>query len=111
MPTYAYRCTACDHAFDQVQSFTEDSLTECPQCGGRLRKQYGSIGVSFKGSGFYRNDARSGGSGNGSGSGAATSTASSDGGSSGQPTSSGSNSTPSTSSSAASSASQSSGSD
>lgn len=63
MPTYAYACTQCDHAFDAVQSFSDPSLTECPQCGGLLRKQYGSIGVTFNGSGFYRTDSRSGGTG------------------------------------------------
>ena len=54
MPTYAYACTACDHAFDAVQSFSDDPLSVCPECDGRLRKVYGSIGVTFKGSGFYR---------------------------------------------------------
>ena len=58
MPTYAYACTACGHAFDAVQKFTDAALTECPECGGRLRKVYTSIGVTFKGSGFYRNDSR-----------------------------------------------------
>ena len=60
MPTYAYACTACDHRFDAVQSFSEDSLTLCPECGGALRKQYGSVGVTFNGSGFYRTDSRGG---------------------------------------------------
>lgn len=58
MPTYAYACADCSHAFDIVQSFADASLTECPQCDGRLRKQYGSIGVTFNGSGFYRTDSR-----------------------------------------------------
>lgn len=58
MPTYAYACTSCDHRFDAVQSFTDDALTVCPQCGGQLRKQYGSVGVTFNGSGFYRTDSR-----------------------------------------------------
>jgi putative FmdB family regulatory protein len=58
VPTYSYACTACDHRFDAVQSFSEDSLTICPECGGSLRKQYGSIGVTFHGSGFYRTDSR-----------------------------------------------------
>lgn len=58
MPTYAYACTACEHRFDAVQSFSEDSLTLCPECGGSLRKQYGSVGVTFNGSGFYRTDSR-----------------------------------------------------
>ncbi len=59
MPTYAYACTACGHTFDAVQSFADDALTTCPECGGALRKQYGSIGVTFNGSGFYRTDSRS----------------------------------------------------
>ncbi|GAT74001.1 FmdB family zinc ribbon protein [Microbacterium hydrocarbonoxydans] len=58
MPTYAYACTSCGHQFDAVQSFSEDALTTCPECGGALRKQYGSIGVTFNGSGFYRTDSR-----------------------------------------------------
>ncbi|PVE95062.1 MULTISPECIES: FmdB family zinc ribbon protein [unclassified Microbacterium] len=68
MPTYAYACTSCGHQFDAVQSFSDNALTECPECGGTLRKQYGSIGVTFNGSGFYRTDSRakSGGSGEGS---------------------------------------------
>ena len=60
MPTYAYRCTACDHAFEAQQAFTDESLTVCPQCQGRLRKVFSSVGVVFKGSGFYRTDARGG---------------------------------------------------
>jgi putative FmdB family regulatory protein len=59
MPTYAYACTACDHRFEAVQSFSDDALTACPECGGRLRKVFGSVGVVFKGSGFYRTDSRS----------------------------------------------------
>ena len=62
MPTYQYACTACHHQLEAVQSFTDDALTECPECGGRLRKLFGNVGVVFKGSGFYRNDARSTGS-------------------------------------------------
>ena len=58
MPTYQYACTDCDHAFEQVQSFTEDSLTTCPQCEGRLRKIFNAVGGVFKGSGFYRTDNR-----------------------------------------------------
>src|SRR5699024_4685465 len=53
-------CKDCENAFDIQQAFTDDALTECPQCGGTLRKRYGSVGVVFKGSGFYRNDSRSG---------------------------------------------------
>ncbi|MCD1268913.1 FmdB family transcriptional regulator [Microbacterium sp. MEC084] len=62
MPTYAYACKSCGHRFDAVQSFSEPSLTECPECGGALRKQYGSIGVTFNGGGFYRTDSRNSGS-------------------------------------------------
>ena len=110
MPTYAYVCADCGHAFDAVQSFTEDSLTTCPQCSGRLRKQFGAVGVVFKGSGFYKTDSRtssdkgagnsssSSSSGNGSSSNG-SSGASSDGGGS---TSSSSSSESSTSSGASS---------
>jgi putative FmdB family regulatory protein len=59
MPTYQYACTECGHAFEQFQSFSEDSLTECPECAGKLRKLFNAVGVVFKGSGFYRNDSRS----------------------------------------------------
>ncbi|UWZ55380.1 FmdB family transcriptional regulator [Dactylosporangium aurantiacum] len=59
MPTYQYACTACGHQLEAVQSFTDDALTECPQCQGRLRKQFSAVGVVFKGSGFYRTDSRS----------------------------------------------------
>ena len=62
MPTYAYACKQCGHRFDAVQSFADPTLTECPECGGPLRKEYGSIGVTFNGSGFYRTDSRSGSS-------------------------------------------------
>ncbi|HBS74335.1 MAG: FmdB family transcriptional regulator [Microbacterium sp.] len=62
MPTYAYACKNCGHRFDAVQSFSEPTLSECPECGGVLRKEYGSIGVTFNGSGFYRTDSRSGSS-------------------------------------------------
>jgi putative FmdB family regulatory protein len=58
VPTYQYACTECDHRFEAVQAFTDDSLTVCPVCGGSLRKVYGSVGVVFKGSGFYRTDSR-----------------------------------------------------
>ncbi len=58
MPTYQYACTECGHAFEQVQSFSDDALTECPECQGRLRKLFNAVGVVFKGSGFYRNDSR-----------------------------------------------------
>ena len=58
MPTYQYACTECGHFFEQFQSFTDDALTECPVCGGKLRKVFNAVGVVFKGSGFYRNDSR-----------------------------------------------------
>jgi putative FmdB family regulatory protein len=59
MPTYQYACTECGHAFEQFQSFSEDALTVCPECDGRLRKLFNAVGVVFKGSGFYRTDSRS----------------------------------------------------
>ncbi|MET1018936.1 MAG: FmdB family zinc ribbon protein [Microterricola sp.] len=95
MPTYSYRCTECDNAFDIHQAFTDDSLSVCDICGGKLRKVFNSIGVTFNGSGFYRTDSRSGGSslpaapgsgassgssGSGSGSGSSGSSGSSDSG-------------------------------
>jgi putative FmdB family regulatory protein len=60
VPTYQYVCTQCGHAFEAVQSFSDDALTECPECGGLVRKKFGAVGVVFKGSGFYRTDSRSG---------------------------------------------------
>jgi len=62
VPTYQYACTECGHAFEQVQSFSDDALTVCPVCSGRLRKVFNAVGVVFKGSGFYRTDSRSGSS-------------------------------------------------
>ena len=58
MPTYQYACTECGHAFEEVQSFSDDALTTCPECSGRLRKVFNAVGVVFKGSGFYRTDSR-----------------------------------------------------
>ena len=76
MPTYQYSCTECGHFFEVFQSFSEDSLSECPECGGRLRKVFNAVGVVFKGSGFYRTDSRTDSRtesrGNGSGTGAST---------------------------------------
>lgn len=69
MPTYQYACTACGHQLEAVQSFTDEPLRDCPSCTGRLRKVFNSVGIVFKGSGFYRTDSRSGqggGSTNGS---------------------------------------------
>lgn len=59
MPTYQYACRECGHSFEQFQSFSDDALTECPECGGSLRKLFNAVGVVFKGSGFYRTDSRS----------------------------------------------------
>lgn len=82
MPTYSYACTECSNRFDVVQAFTDDALTTCEQCNGRLRKIFGKVGVVFKGSGFYRNDSREAGkstsNGSGTSSSAAASTSSSD---------------------------------
>ncbi len=58
MPTYSYACTECGNRFDAVQAFSDDALTTCPECSGRLRKLFNSVGVVFKGSGFYRTDSR-----------------------------------------------------
>ncbi|MCX4915269.1 FmdB family zinc ribbon protein [Streptomyces sp. NBC_00687] len=58
MPTYQYQCTACGEGLEAVQKFTDDALTECPNCGGRLKKVFSAVGIVFKGSGFYRNDSR-----------------------------------------------------
>lgn len=70
MPTYQYRCTACGHDLEAVQKFSDAALTECPSCGGSLRKVFNAVGVVFKGSGFYRTDSRKGtGDGDGSGGG------------------------------------------
>ena len=83
MPTYSYRCTECGNAFDIVQAFTDDSLTECPSCSGRLRKLFSAVGVTFSGSGFYRTDSRAEAkSGGGSSAKGAASSASSSSGSS-----------------------------
>lgn len=87
MPTYSYRCRDCDVAFDIQQSFDEDSLTVCPQCEGGLRKLFNTVGVVFKGSGFYRTDSRGEGGSSGSGS---SGSGSSGGGSSNSSSSSGS---------------------
>lgn len=59
MPTYEYACTSCGHQFEAFQSFSEDALTECPECKGEVQKVYSNVGVVFKGSGFYKTDSRS----------------------------------------------------
>jgi putative FmdB family regulatory protein len=89
VPTYEYRCADCDRTFDIVQSFHDEPLTECPTCGNPVRKVFGNVGIVFKGSGFYKNDSRSGGS----------SKAKDSAASSGGDSSSGDSSTPSTDSS------------
>ncbi|MFF5859519.1 FmdB family zinc ribbon protein [Streptomyces sp. NPDC012751] len=58
MPTYQYQCTECGQGLEAVQKFTDDALTVCPNCGGRLKKVFSAVGIVFKGSGFYRNDSR-----------------------------------------------------
>jgi putative FmdB family regulatory protein len=58
MPTYEYRCRSCGEPLEVVQSFTDDPLTECPACGGQLRKVFHAVGIAFKGSGFYKTDSR-----------------------------------------------------
>ncbi|WP_072689608.1 FmdB family zinc ribbon protein [Rhodococcus marinonascens] len=58
MPTYSYACSECENRFDIAQSFSDDSLTVCPACSGKLRKLFNSVGIVFKGSGFYRTDSR-----------------------------------------------------
>ena len=59
MPTYEYACKSCGHRLEVVQKFTDDPLTECPECEGPLRKVFGNVGITFKGSGFYKTDSRS----------------------------------------------------
>ena len=56
MPTYEYRCRECGNDLEVYQSFKDDPLTVCPVCGGSLRKLFGNVGISFKGTGFYKND-------------------------------------------------------
>ena len=74
MPTYEYRCKDCGHELEVQQAFTDDPLTECPSCSGALKKKFGSVGISFKGSGFYKNDSRGSSSSSTSGSTGAAST-------------------------------------
>jgi putative FmdB family regulatory protein len=108
MPTYSYRCTECDNAFDIHQAFTDDTLTVCEVCGGRLRKLFNTIGVTFNGSGFYRTDSRS--EGGKSGSGGSSSSSGSDASSGGSSSGSSSGGSSSSSSSSSSSGSTTSGS-
>ena len=67
MPTYQYTCTDCGEQVEVVQKFTDDPLTVCPACGGKLRKVFSPVGIVFKGSGFYRTDSRNGSSSDGPG--------------------------------------------
>ena len=108
MPTYSYACTECDNRFDAVQAFTDDALSTCPECSGRLRKLFNSVGVVFKGSGFYRTDSRESSKSSvkvdksdSSSSSSSEKTSSSSDSSSSSSTSSGSSSSPSTSTPAA----------
>jgi putative FmdB family regulatory protein len=86
VPTYQYACKDCGHTLEQFQSFSDDALSVCPVCEGRLRKVFNAVGVVFKGSGFYRNDSRTDGgkpgNGNGTGTEAPAAKGSSDGASS-----------------------------
>jgi len=65
MPTYQYRCRECGHELEVVQAFTDDPLAECPSCAGTLRKVFSAVGITFKGSGFYKTDSRGGSGGAG----------------------------------------------
>lgn len=94
MPTYQYSCTACGEPLEVVQSFTDDALTECPACGGKLRKLYNAVGIVFKGSGFYRTDSRSGSSSTVAPSSSSSSESSGSSGSSSSSSESGGSSTP-----------------
>jgi len=104
MPTYEYRCKDCSHEFEAVQSFTDEPISVCPTCGGTVKKRFGNVGISFKGSGFYKTDTRSSGAKATTGS-SSSSTDATDGGSSdaGSSSSSGDAATPSTTSSSTSS--------
>jgi putative FmdB family regulatory protein len=104
VPTYQYACTECGHAFEQFQSFSEDSLTQCPECSGKLRKVFNAVGVVFKGSGFYRTDSRAAASSSDTGSSTSSASSGSEGSSSSSSSSSSGSSGSSASSSAASSA-------
>ncbi|WP_327423082.1 FmdB family transcriptional regulator [Streptomyces sp. NBC_01230] len=104
MPTYQYQCTECGEGLEAVQKFTDDALTVCPNCEGRLKKVFSAVGIVFKGSGFYRNDSR----GSSSSSAPASSSSAKAAGSTSSTSSTGSDSKSSASSSAAASSSSSS---
>jgi putative FmdB family regulatory protein len=99
VPTYSYACTECSNRFDAVQAFSDDALTTCEKCSGRLRKLFGSVGVVFKGSGFYRNDSRESTKSSSNGSAKSSSSSSSEGSSSSDTSSSSEKSSSSSSSS------------
>ena len=108
MPTYEYRCADCGEDLEVVQSFSDDPLTVCPACGGVLKKRFNAVGISFKGSGFYKTDSRSsagssssGSSDRGSSGGGSSDSGSSDRGSSGSESSGGGSSSDSSTSAAA----------
>lgn len=82
MPTYEYRCKSCGHEMEVQQAFSDDPLDTCPECQGALRKVYGNVGISFKGSGFYKNDARGSSKKTGSSTTSTSDTSSGDSGSS-----------------------------
>lgn len=104
MPTYQYQCTECGQGHEAVQKFTDDALTECPSCQGRLKKVFSAVGIVFKGSGFYRNDSR-GASSSSSPAKSSSSASTSDSGSSGSGSDTKSSSTASSTGSSSSSAS------
>ncbi len=94
MPTYSYACTSCEHRFDIQQSFNDPAMTVCPECEGTLRKLFNSVGIVFKGSGFYRTDSRNGSGGSaGSNGGSASSASDGSSASGGKSESNGSSST------------------
>ncbi|WP_329197682.1 FmdB family zinc ribbon protein [Streptomyces sp. NBC_01435] len=108
MPTYQYQCTECGEGLEAVQKFTDDALTVCPSCDGRLKKVFSAVGIVFKGSGFYRNDSRGSSSSSTPASSTAKASGSASSDSSSSSTSAGSDSKSSASSAASSSSSSSS---
>jgi putative FmdB family regulatory protein len=94
MPTYEYACRDCGHQFDIVQAFSDQSLTECPECKGSLKKVFGNVGIAFKGSGFYKTDSRASSSTSSSSNGSSSSGSSSSGSSSSGSSDSGAKSAP-----------------
>ncbi|MFF2729927.1 FmdB family zinc ribbon protein [Streptomyces sp. NPDC058008] len=107
MPTYQYQCTECGEGLEAVQKFTDDALTVCPNCEGRLKKVFSAVGIVFKGSGFYRNDSRGSSSSSTPATSSSKTSDSSTGSSSSKPDAKPAASTPSSTSSSASSTSSS----